>query len=177
MRKLIWFLLPIFFCVSCSNSKSTIENHIIVSVHDGDTFTDEVNNKYRLYAVDTPEISDQFNNFETTLGMEQIYAYEAKEFVERKMLHKNVQVIPISIDKYNRKVARIIIDGQDLSQLLVENGYARVAYINVIKGSPYETKNYDYYRKILECQKKAYDNERGFWKHKNKFHIIFPKAT
>ena len=179
MKRLILFifiLFPFIFLISCGSKKDSVQKHYIISVHDGDTFTDEEHTIYRLYGVDTAEISNQFNDFHTTLGIEQIYAYEAMEFVKNRINNRNVTVLKIATDKYNRTVARIIYDKKDLSIELIKAGLARMAYINTIKDSPYETNDFNYYEKLMRAQKEAHDKKKGFWKHENDFDIIFPKA-
>lgn len=172
---IIFILFPIFL-ISCGRNESNNYYSNIISVHDGDTFTDSSNIKYRLYGVDTPEISNQFDGFQTTVGLEQIYAVEGRDFVRRLILHKNVHILVEANDPYNRKVARIEFNGKDLSNELVKNGLARVAYIDVNKSSPYFTDNYEYYKRLLINQKFAKDSKLGFWKHEKDFSLIFPKA-
>ena len=168
-------LLPFIFLISCG-AKSNTYRRKIISVHDGDTFTDEASTKYRLYGVDTPETSSQYNDFKSTEGIEKIYAIEATNFTKHLILNKIIQVIHITIDPYGRDVSRIMIGNKDLSMELIKAGLARVAYIDVIKDSIYETKDYDYFKKLLRCQYNARLEKKGFWLRENYFSTIFPKA-
>lgn len=177
MKRIFMFMLSfiIFFSISCGSTPSNYSTYI-KSVHDGDTFRDINNNQYRLYGVDTAEISDQYNHFKPTTGMEYLYAYEAKVYVSKLILKKEVKVSLIATDPYQRKVARINIGNKDLSYLLVKKGLARVSYIDIIPGSKYYTSDFNYYKNLLIIQKWAHDNEKGFWIHQDQFNIIFPKA-
>lgn len=72
---------------------------------------DEV--KIRVYGVDCPESRQPFGQ-------------RAKQFTSAMVYGKHVKVIAKNADKYGRTVAMISVDGQCLSQSLVENGYAWV---------------------------------------------------
>lgn len=172
---LLLIIISMLLVVSCGNKKNEY-TRIIVSVHDGDTFTDSSKIKYRLFAVDTPETSSQYNNFQSTEGIEKIYAFEATTFTKKLILRKEVQIHLISTDIYGRSVARIIINGKDLSIELVKAGLARVAYIDVEPNSIYETNNFKYFINILNEQRKARINKMGFWSREKYFSTIFPKA-
>ena len=173
--KIIFIMFIPFFFVSCGTNIKEYQIKII-NVHDGDTFTDINNNKYRLFAIDTPEISDQYNDFKPTKGIEWMYAYESMLFVKNLILKKNVKIKIESYDKYNRKVARININNLDLGCQLVKEGFARVSYISINPNSIYKTNDYDYYKKILRLQRYAEKNKKGFWLHENIFSTIFPKS-
>ena len=176
MKKIIYLIIFIpIFLISCGHK---IDNEIqyITSVHDGDTFTDSQNHQYRLFGVDTPETSSQFNGFETTTGIEKLYAIKATKHTINLIMGKNVNVTVISEDQYGRRVALISIGDIDLGLSLVAAGFARVAYISVKKYDTYYTNKFDYYKQLLKAQRYAYDHKFGFWKEINKFKLIFPKS-
>lgn len=146
-------------------------------MHDGDTFTDNHSNKYRLFGVDAPEISDQYHNFNPTDGLEYIYAKTATNRVKSLIESKNVVIEEKTTDRYQRKVVKVIINNVDLGQLLVSEGLARVAYIDVVKkGSPFFSDDYSYYESLVWAQQKAYAKHLGVWRSYSEFKIIFPKA-
>ncbi|MCK5866876.1 MAG: thermonuclease family protein [Mycoplasmataceae bacterium] len=146
------------------------------SVHDGDTFKDTKGRRYRLFGVDTPEVSDQYHGFAPTDGIEGIYGTEATILARKLILHKTVKVNTITTDPYGRVVAIISINGIDLASELLKNGLARIAYLDVKRGSRYYTNKFLYYRRLLELQHTAYIEGVGLWKHKDLFKQIFPKS-
>ncbi len=147
--------LSLFFSltmISC-NTSSKHSFLYIEKVYDGDTFGDKGNTKYRLYGVDTPELHNQYKNFETTTGIEYIYAYDAMVFSANLILKRKVLVSHIGIDRYKRKIIRVKVNNDDLSYLLLREGLARVAYIDLNDNSTYFTNDFTYYKTLLVAQK------------------------
>lgn len=99
-------LLILVFFVGCVGSSQTVER-----VLDGDTFILSNGEKIRLAEIDAPE-------------MGQIYSIEAREYVEKLILYKNVKVIRTGKDKYGRTIARVVIGNDELSSILVKKGLA-----------------------------------------------------
>ena len=87
----------------------------VVGISDGDTITvlaQSVPHKIRLSGIDCPEKS-------------QAYGQVAKEFTAAHCFGKDVKVEYSAYDKYRRIIGEVILpDGQNLSDLLLENGYA-----------------------------------------------------
>lgn len=174
-------LLGVFamlFLVSCSSSSENIEqfNVKVARVIDGDTFVDTNNNHYRLLGIDAPEMG-RFSkkSYQKTSGMEYFYANKAKQYLADLIEQKVVQIKIIKNDKYNRKVANIWINFNNISIKLVENGFARVYYISKNK------KDYFYYwdstfiDKLYKSQQKAIINQSNIWKEN--INSIYPKYT
>jgi endonuclease YncB( thermonuclease family) len=131
-----WFLL---LCLLPSVHATTIPNVTIVSCYDGDTcrvnlprsaFNDDWayelfghNIPIRVEGIDTPEIRGKCQK-------EKDLAYEARDLVQG--LFDNAQTITLTIDdnpkevrgKYFRIVGRLIADGVDISDLLIERHMA-----------------------------------------------------
>jgi endonuclease YncB( thermonuclease family) len=85
-----------------------------VGVSDGDTITVMKAGraiKVRLEGIDCPELGQDFGT-------------RAKRFTSAMVFGKDVQVKEISRDRYNRIVARVYVDGRDLSLELVRVGLA-----------------------------------------------------
>ena len=160
---------------SQTSQKLEFQKITIKKVHDGDTFFDEQNNSYRLFGVDTPEISNQYNDFQTTKGLENIYAEKAKTYAENLLLNKEVQVLKRGKDKYDRTIAQFKVENKDLALSLVKEGLARVAYISSDPKSPFYTTSFKYHKNLLNCENLACQEEKGFWEHKDSFKTIFPK--
>lgn len=172
---LLIFLLPLIN-LGCTNNNSTFQNTFINQVYDGDTFTTNDNNKLRLFGIDTPELTTGAPQYNPTVGLEYLYALEAKKYAETQINKKQVVTELITIDKYERFVVKVFYK-QDLGLELVTQGLARVAYISLDIKSPYFSNDYQYYQKLLLAQYQAYQAEIGIWAFKKDFKIIFPKAN
>lgn len=89
----------------------------------------ESDNKYvatvRYLLVDTPESKKP--NVE-----KQMYSEDAAAFTENALKQAKQVTLVFDkgepTDKYNRLLAYVYVDGKNLQELLLENGYARVAY-------------------------------------------------
>jgi micrococcal nuclease len=101
-------------------------NAVCVKVYDGDTI--HVLRKYgkeyiklsvRIWGIDCPEIR-------TTTGEKtsQTGSYEARDFLAALLLNKIVKLECKGNDKYGRTLAKIEINGMDVSKLMIEKGYA-----------------------------------------------------
>jgi endonuclease YncB( thermonuclease family) len=89
---------------------------VVVKIKDGDTF--EVQHGHateliRLWGVDTPEWDQPFSR-------------QAKNFLKKMLLNRQVDIEPLSLDIYGRTVARVYLFDVDIGQILVEKGYAWV---------------------------------------------------
>ncbi len=162
--------------IGCSNSQNTNESNqflqadlavedpstiqaSIVRVVDGDTIKIKLDNNkeetIRLLLVDTPE------SVHPTKPV-QPFAIEASNFVKKLLpVGKDVEVElgTNERDKYGRLLAYLYTDGKMVNQLLLEKGYARVAYVFAPN-----TKYIDEFRDI---QEKAQLNEIGIWSIEN----------
>ena len=96
----------------------------VVSVYDGDTFRAILPNEpkdlpIRVRGVDTPEIRGQ-------CSYEKDAALRARDFT--KSLLRNAKVIQLSDvgeDKHHRVLATVTIDGVDLANTLINEGFGR----------------------------------------------------
>lgn len=85
-----------------------------VSVTDGDTIgvmKDGKEVKIRIDGVDCPELGQDFGN-------------KAKKFTSELVYDKDVEIRVKELDKYGRSVARVLVNGRDLSLELVKAGLA-----------------------------------------------------
>ncbi len=111
----------------------------IVRVYDGDTFTvnlsewpsiigQEIN--IRVNGVDTPEIRGK-------CSYEKSMAKRAKQFTLAKLKSaQKIELVEIQRDKYFRILAKVLIDGIDLADLLISHKLA-VAYDGGRKNNPW----------------------------------------
>jgi endonuclease YncB( thermonuclease family) len=101
----------------------------VIKVYDGDTITIANKMPYktstlyrfsvRLRGIDCPEIRSKNEN-------EKRCAYIARDFVSNLIMGKIVILKDIDLDKYGRILANVIINGSNLSDLLIEKGLAVV---------------------------------------------------
>lgn len=88
----------------------------VVAVTDGDTIIVLHNGQHkeiRLYGIDCPE-------------KEQRYGEQARALTAALVAGRNVDIKQKDTDQYKRIVGLVKVDGQNLSELIVQNGYAWV---------------------------------------------------
>lgn len=90
---------------------------------------------------------------------EEPFAYEAREFLRKKIINK--QVFFFTENKVaDREYGRIIVDDEDIGEILLREGYAR--FSDEIKPQP---ANFDKYTKAAD---KAYDAKKGVYSEDQK---------
>src|SRR5205809_7046087 len=98
----ILFLAPDSFSARC------------IGVTDGDTIVvlrDRSSIKVRLEGIDSPERGQDFGQ-------------KAKQFTSGLVFGQTVEIRPVGEDRYGRTVARVIVDGKDVSEELLKAGLA-----------------------------------------------------
>lgn len=89
----------------------------VVGIADGDTITvlhDNKPEKIRLYGIDCPEKHQNFGQ-------------RAKQVASDEVFNKNVNIKPVTTDRYGRTIAMVYYDGnQSLNEKLIESGLAWV---------------------------------------------------
>lgn len=99
----------------------------LVSVHDGDTIKVDVQvwpgqtNRVsvRLDGVDTPELRGK-------CPQERVQAIKARDYVIAMTKDKSLAIQAVTLGKYaGRVVARVLVDGQDLTDMLIAAGLGR----------------------------------------------------
>ena len=149
------FLTLFFIFIGLTNiSAETIEVKFSDCV-DGDTAKFIYNDEEitaRFLAIDTPETVHPTKDDEA-------YGKEASEYTCEKI--KNAEVIELEydedsdkLDKYNRHLVWIFVDGELLQKKLVSKGYASVAYLYG---------DYKYTSELEEAEQNAEDNKLGIW--------------
>jgi micrococcal nuclease len=112
-----------------------------VRVVDGDTFYHN-GTKIRLAYVDAPEKN-------------QPQGQMSKDWLENYLKGKDLKFELVTIDKYGRRVCVVWVNGINLSEKIVEQGYAW---------------NYDYFSKsayLESLERTARINKKGIWKYEN----------
>lgn len=94
----------------------TARDAAVTAIVDGDTvwvaFGDgDARVQVRVHGIDAPERAQPFGR-------------EAADFASRTLLHKRVVIVTRGIDRHDRVVAAITVDGEDFAGLLVSRGFA-----------------------------------------------------
>ena len=86
---------------------------VVVSVYDGDTITVRTTEtiKIRLYGIDSPELKQPFGQ-------------ASKQAMSGLVFGKKVTVKPDKKELYGRTIARVEVDGRDVSTTMAETGMA-----------------------------------------------------
>lgn len=153
--KIIFLLILAIFSINTVYAKEQVTFDSCV---DGDTFKINLNGEkksVRMIAVDTPESVHPTKEKE-------YYGEESSEYTCNKL--KNAKKIELEYDKnsdkedkYGRLIAWVFVDGVLLQQNLIENGYAKVAYL-------YD--DYKYTSILEEKQELASSQNIGIWANK-----------
>lgn len=121
---------------------------------DGDTFVFYIGKKeyrLRLLMVDTPESVKQ--------GMTPApYGKEASSFTKKQLQQGNISIAFDSgevKDRYDRYLAYVFVGDRSLQELLLENGYGILRYLNA-GGDTYQ-------KELASFQEKAMKQKAGVW--------------
>ena len=99
-------------------NKPKIGEITIKGCYDGDTCTSSEGEKIRLACIDSPEIRGK--------RAKPNEAIAAKNFLNEMIKGKKVSIRRVTEDKYGRTVGELSINGENLQQLLVEEGHAEI---------------------------------------------------
>ena len=108
-------LLLLLFAIPVKGERvsTTIKN-----CYDGDTCTTKDGERIRLACIDTPELRGQ--------NADPIRAIAARDYLNELVAGKEVVVNRITKDRYQRTVAELFINGMNIQEHLVEEGFAKV---------------------------------------------------
>ena len=151
MKKKLILIISIFL-IGLNNVYATDEVEL-VSCIDGDTIKVKIGDEdktVRLLAIDAPEDSPNKIDY---------YGKEASEYTCNKVKKAEFIVLEYDpnsdkVDKYDRVLAWVFVDGKLLEEELVKRGYAKVAYLYA---------NYKYTDKIKAVEEKAKEENLGIW--------------
>lgn len=156
-KKLVIITCLFLLNINLVYAKDTV---MFSSCVDGDTIKVTLEGEVRtvrLLAVDTPE------SVHPTKGVE-YYGKEASEYTcnlvtNAKKIELEYDDNSAKEDKYNRLLAWVFVDDELLQELLVENGYAKVAYLYG---------DYKYTTKLESIQELASAKNIGIWNEEEK---------
>ncbi|TCG10553.1 thermonuclease family protein [Mycoplasma todarodis] len=160
-------------------------NHKIKSVHDGDTFKDEKGTSWRLFSVDTPEVSHSKNGrWVPSTGIELLWGNKATDFVTGKILNKEVMIASKNKHTYKRVVGAVFYRNAkgeviNLAMELVRLGLARIGYISKPNhGNQKYRVPLFYYNMMHKISDEAKQNKKGYFGETISIqHKIYPKQN
>ena len=175
LEKLLW-LLALFLAVLGIHKQKTPKLDVsdaampmrVLTCYDGDTCTllspQGFKIKVRLLGIDAPEIA---RVGESSTPRPQIFAREAREFLNTQVQGKTLPVQILGLDRYQRYLALIFastekaFEATTVNELLVRQGYA-FAYRGSSPGlDPQKLKRIRAWAESSE--KEAQNEKRGFW--------------
>ena len=105
-------LLALLFAFACN---AEIITGKVVGVADGDTITvldaDKVQHKIRLAGIDAPE-------------KRQVFGSVSKQSLVEQVAGQSVAVEWVKVDKYGRKLGKVLLAGQDANLVQIKRGLA-----------------------------------------------------
>ena len=152
---LVIILIIVFCCFASEAGVERIDNKIkieLVSCIDGDTakfVIDGKEEKVRFLGIDTPEST----NYVETYGKE-ASEHTCSLLEDANNIYLEYDSNSDKRDKYDRVLAWIFVDNNNLSELLLLSGYAEVKYIYG---------DYKYIDELCNAQGYAYKNNLGIW--------------
>lgn len=147
-------VIGVFSIIICYNY---VEGNNIVEIKfdkcvDGDTAWFIINGereKIRILGIDTPEST----NYVEEYGIE-ASKYTCNVLENAKHIYLEYDINSDRYDKYKRVLGWVFVDNNNLSELLLSNGYAQVDYVYG---------DYKYIDELCEAQEKAYSLGIGIW--------------
>ena len=138
--KFTWFAVALM-ALSAAVSSATVEGEV-VAITDGDTIKiltpTKQQIKVRLADIDTPERG-------------QPYGRKARQVLGEKIHRRQVDVEEVTIDRYQRLVGRVFLDGRNINAEMVEDGAAWVY------------RKYSDDPQLLRLESQAQEQGRGLW--------------
>lgn len=130
------------------------EEAVVLRVIDGDTIqvlnSEGTEETVRMLLIDTPE-SVHPNKPSEKFGK------EASDFTKKYLQGKKITLEKGVVDKdrYGRTLAYVFVDGTNFNKLLIEKGYARVAYV--------QEPNTKYLDEFKKAEEKAKEKGLNIW--------------
>ena len=123
-RLIVLVVLVSFLGVGCGEKippmKEVLLDKSKLTVKDGDTYVYE-GQRVRMLGIDTPEIDSPYHE-----GNQDPWGTEASNFLKKKvMAATEIKMIRIpELDRYDRMLAYLILDGRNVNAEIVEAGLA-----------------------------------------------------
>jgi endonuclease YncB( thermonuclease family) len=145
-------LFPILVVVLVSLQTAYGAEHEVTRVHDGDTIKvkgDSGELTIRLVGIDAPEKSKKKRE------PGQPFSQKAKEYLADLVLNRPVDIREYGVDRYERMLGIVVLEGRDINLEMVKMGFAEVYRGKSAKGFdpvPY-----------LYAEREAREAKKGMW--------------
>jgi endonuclease YncB( thermonuclease family) len=123
----------------------------VQSVYDGDTLTLDDERRVRFRGIDTPEMKPL-----------QPFAKEAKEYTKSRCNQKEVWLLVVGKDHYNRLLGHVFVQESRGKYLCVNEGLVHEGFANAY--TPKKSEKPFNWDKLLNLQSEARRSKRGIWK-------------
>jgi endonuclease YncB( thermonuclease family) len=130
----------IFYYQLATDEGSDYVTATVVRVIDGDTIELENGQKVRMLGINTPEKSQAFSD-------------EATEFLNGKVLNKEIQLELHGTDKYGRFLGYVFVGGQNVNEQILGQGFGTLYYYG----------RDDYYNDLKKAEENARSSGIGLW--------------
>lgn len=125
-RKLLWkWFTPLVILITMSFSPISVcdeYNAHVDSVYDGDTVTCDIEVGFGIHIIERIRLSRI--NAPEVRGAEKPQGYISRDALKELIEGKDIILINLGRGKYGRVIGELEIDGVNVSDWLVENGYA-----------------------------------------------------
>lgn len=157
-------LLTLLYIPTITQAKDpirTIEG-IVTKVSDGDTInvTDPLGTKLkvRLYGIDAPETEKSNKKTGRVSKPGQPYGEEAYQALYSKIYRKQIRLEIMAVDQYKRSVGIVYLNGKNINQEMVAEGYAWAyrQYLDRPHASEY-----------IQAEEQARGKRLGLWQQNN----------
>lgn len=157
--------LVAFYLVNQKQIVSESDNLVHVSrIVDGDTFEDTKGNVYRLFGIDTLEMTVKTSEGRVpTIGRIRYWAEQATNKLSSLIYNQKVKVQNRAVDQYGRIVVTVFFNSLDISKELLKQGLAKIRYISLDPKSRFFTTDVDYFYEIQKIENSAKNTKIGIW--------------
>ena len=158
----IFLVIVVGGCVDNTGNQEQFVDGTITNVVDGDTYDFESENgeeyRIRILGVDTPEVfSENDPQYWGDCGFSQEYLEtwggKSTKFVEDNYDEVDAMIEKRGIDPYDRQRAKVYVENESLSQILIKEGYA----------TTFTARAFPEMDKYLELEKEAREKGIGIW--------------
>jgi endonuclease YncB( thermonuclease family) len=154
------FILIVFLLISPPSFAGQFK---VTRVYDGDTIKasgHDIEIKVRLVGIDAPETSKKKNE------PGQPFSKQATKYLAGLVLNKTVQVMGYGLDRHNRVLGVVFVNGTNANLEMIKAGLAEV-----YRGKHPKLLNTKIYK---DAEKEAKEAKRGMWSLDDKY--ISPKV-
>lgn len=163
-RAASYAIVGMFLLAPGAYAKDPIRNieGVVIKVSDGDTINVQdamgTKVKVRLYGIDAPETEKSNKKTRKVSKPGQPYGEEAYQALNSKVYRKSIKLDIMAVDQYKRSVGIVYLNGKNINQEMVAEGYAWAyrQYLDRPHASEY-----------IELEEQARAKRLGLWEQSN----------